>query len=97
MKKEFTSEDLANFKEWLGALAVPCPRCRSLYRIDQNTIALVELSDQNYFALTGSPFRFKTHDRIACSNSKCDAIFSYPEKAYNELYLKILGDAKYKS
>jgi len=92
---ELMSEgDLLNFKKWLSKITIPCPRCGYAYKVDENTINLVELSNMDHIALTGSPFHFKTHDIIACSNSKCDACFSYSETAYNDLYLKLAGDKK---
>jgi hypothetical protein len=86
---EFTNEqDLANFKEWLTKISIPC-KCGYQYKVDQTTINLVELGTPEHIALTGSPFHFRTHDMIACSNPSCNRIFSYPETAYTELYLRV--------
>lgn len=87
-----SEDDLSNFKQWLSKITIPCPKCGYTYSVQQNTIHLVQLSSPDHIALTGSPFHFKTHDIIACSNSKCDACFSYSETAYNDLYLKLIVD-----
>lgn len=90
--KEMNEVDLVNFKEWLGKIAIPCIRCNYSYKVELNTINLVELSDKEHIELTGCPFRFKTHDIIACSNPNCSAVFSYPETTYNRVYLQLLNN-----
>lgn len=86
--------DLLKFKAWLKNVDIPCTSCDYTYRVPDKTIQLVELSDEDYYNLTGTTFHFKTHDIIACTNPKCDACFSYPEAAFNKLYFDMLNNKK---
>ena len=88
----FNENDLLKFKDWLKNLAVPCTSCNYTYKVQDKTIELVKLSDEEHYNLTGTTFRLETHDIIACSNPKCSACFSYPESAFNKLYFDMLND-----
>lgn len=79
---EYNEIDLQAFKQWLSNFQVPCPKCRSLNKIQEATIDEAKLSNDPQ-----KPFHFNS-DTYICSNPNCNATFSYSDSLFVKAFLK---------